>query len=176
VTTPAALEHIDRLLVSVPDFPEPGILFRDLAPVFADGPAFRAIVDDLSARFSGQFDAVAGVEARGFVLAAALAYATGVGVLVVRKGGKLPGTVLSESYELEYGTATLELEPERLAAGSRVLIVDDVLATGGTLAASIRLIERAGYRVAGIGVVLELDELDGRDRFAEYDTHALITL
>jgi adenine phosphoribosyltransferase len=94
----------------------------------------------------------------------------------VRKGGKLPGTVLSESYELEYGTATLELEPERLAAGSRVLIVDDVLATGGTLAASIRLIERAGYRVAGIGVVLELDGLDGRDRFAEYDTHALMTL
>jgi adenine phosphoribosyltransferase len=176
VTDSASLAHIERLLVSVEDFPEPGILFRDLTPVFADGPAFRAIVDDLAERFAGRFDAVAGVEARGFVLAAAVAYAAGTGVLIVRKAGKLPGTVLSESYRLEYGTATLELEPERIAQGSRVLIVDDVLATGGTLAASSRLVERAGYRIAGFGVVLELADLAGRARLAEVETHALITL
>jgi len=176
VTAPTARDHISRLLVSVPDFPEPGVLFRDLAPVFADGPAFRAIVDDLAGRFAGRFDAVAGVEARGFVLAAALAYASGTGVVVVRKGGKLPGVVLSESYALEYGTATLELEPDRIPAGSRVLIVDDVLATGGTLAASIRLIERAGYAVAGIGVVLELEALAGASKLDGHDMHALITL
>lgn len=172
----SARDQLDQLLVSVPDFPEPGILFRDLAPVFADGPAFRAIVDDLAAHFEGDFDAVAGVEARGFVLAAAVAYATGVGMLVVRKAGKLPGEVLSERYDLEYGSAGLELEPERLAAGSRVLVLDDVLATGGTLAASARLIGRAGYVVAGFGVVLELAELAGRDRLTDSPVYSIETL
>jgi adenine phosphoribosyltransferase len=171
-----AREELDRLLVSVPDFPEPGILFRDLAPVFADGRAFRAIVDELADRFAGDFDAVAGVEARGFVLAAAVAYAAGAGVLVVRKAGKLPGVVLRESYDLEYGSASLELEPERLAPGSRVLLLDDVLATGGTMAASARLIERAGYSIAGFGVVLELDELRGRDRLAESAVYSIAVL
>ena len=162
--------------MSVPDFPEPGILFRDLAPVFADADAFRAIVDELVARFDGRFDAVAGVEARGFVLAAAAAYAAGVGVLVVRKAGKLPGDVLTESYELEYGTATLELEPRRLPEASRVLVLDDVLATGGTLSATARLIERAGYALTGFGVLLELDALGGRQRLADYETQSLLTL
>jgi len=171
-----AREELDRLLVSVPDFPEPGILFRDLAPVFADGMAFGAIVDDLAARFDGQFDAVAGVEARGFVLAAAVAYAAGAGVLVVRKAGKLPGVVLSETYDLEYGTASLELEPERLPGGSRVLVLDDVLATGGTLAAAGRLIGRAGYSVTGFGVVLELDDLDGRARLGETPVYSIAAL
>jgi len=171
-----AREQLDRLLVSVPDFPEPGILFRDLAPVFADGDAFHAIVDDLASRFDGRFDAVAGVEARGFVLAAAVAYASGSGVLVVRKAGKLPGAVLSETYDLEYGSASLELEPDRLPRGSRVLVLDDVLATGGTLAASARLIERAGYSVAGFGVVLELAELGGRARLADVPAYSIAAL
>lgn len=172
----SAREHLDRLLVSVPDFPEPGILFRDLAPVFADGAAFAAIVDDLAVRFAGEFDAVAGVEARGFVLAAAVAYAARVGVLVIRKAGKLPGEVLSESYDLEYGTSTLELEPNRLPAGSRVLVLDDVLATGGTLAASASLIGRAGYSVAGFGVVLELEQLAGRGRLGDTATYSIAAL
>jgi adenine phosphoribosyltransferase len=176
VVPETALDHLTRLLETIPDFPEPGIMFRDLAPVFADGPAFHAIVDEFVSRFGGEFDAVAGVEARGFVLAAAAAYASGTGVLVVRKAGKLPGNVLSESYALEYGEATLELEPNRIPAGSRVLILDDVLATGGTLAASARLIERAGYAVAGFGVALELHELSGRDRLPAARTEALITL
>lgn len=174
--TTEAVRQLQRLLVSVPDFPEPGILFRDLAPVFADGPAFQAIVDELIARFRGRFDAVAGVEARGFVLAAAAAYASGTGVLVVRKAGKLPGEVLSETYDLEYGTATFELEPNRLPDGSRVLVLDDVIATGGTLGASARLIERAGYVVAGFGVLLELEALDGRRRLHGYETQSLLTL
>lgn len=171
-----ARDELDRLLVSVPDFPEPGILFRDLAPVFADGAAFRAIVDDLAQHFDGEFDAVAGVEARGFVLAAAVAYAAGVGVLVVRKAGKLPGEVLAETYDLEYGSAGLELEPERLPSGSRVLVLDDVLATGGTLGATARLIGRAGYSIAGFGVVLELDDLGGRDRLSGSPVYSIARL
>jgi adenine phosphoribosyltransferase len=171
---PTASSELKRLLTEIPDFPKPGILFRDVAPVFADGPAFRVIVDELVARFAGRFDAVAGVEARGFVLAAAAAYATGTGLLVVRKAGKLPGEVIAESYDLEYGTATLELEPNHLAPGARVLVLDDILATGGTLRAAARLIERAGYTVAGIGVLFELAELDGRAKLAGYDTEVLL--
>lgn len=173
-TTPTASHELKRLLTEIPDFPSPGILFRDVAPVFADGPAFRVIVDELVERFAGKFDAVAGVEARGFVLAAAAAYATGTGLLVVRKAGKLPGEVIAESYDLEYGTATLEIEPNQLAPGARVLVLDDILATGGTLRAAASLIERAGYTVAGIGVLFELAELDGREKLAGYDTQVLL--
>lgn len=167
---------VERLLASIPDFPEPGILFRDLAPVFADASAFRSITNELLARFEGRFDAVAGVEARGFVLAAAAAYASNTGLVIIRKPGKLPGEVLTERYELEYGSAELQLEPGHLPVGSRVLILDDVLATGGTLAAAARLTERAGYGVAGFGVVLELDDLAGRERLTGYETRALLSL
>ncbi|WP_416348819.1 adenine phosphoribosyltransferase [Microbacterium sp. STN6] len=164
------------MLATIPDFPEPGILFRDLAPVFADAPAFRAITDELLERFEGRFDAVAGVEARGFVLAAAAAYASGTGLVIIRKPGKLPGNVLTERYDLEYGSAELQLEPGHLPAGSRVLILDDVLATGGTLAAAAHLTERAGYAVAGFGVVLELEGLGGRGRLGGYETQTLLTV
>jgi len=153
---------LDRLTALVPDFPEPGIVFRDLTPVFADGVALRAIVDALVEGYAGRVDVVAGVEARGFVLAAAAAYALGVGMVPVRKAGKLPREVIAEHYALEYGTATLEVQPADLPAGCRVLLLDDVLATGGTLAAAATLIERAGWIVAGVGVVLELDGLGGR--------------
>jgi len=172
--TPVA-DLVASLLLTVPDFPEPGILFRDLTPVLADGPALRAVVDDLVAA-GGPVDAVAGVEARGFLLAAAAAYASGVGTLAVRKAGKLPGEVLRESYDLEYGQAAIELHPGQLPAGSRVLLLDDVLATGGTLEAAARLLERAGYEVAGIGVVLEIAGLGGRARLAGRDVHAIIAL
>jgi adenine phosphoribosyltransferase len=155
-------ETIRRLSVSIADYPQPGVVFRDLTPVFADGPAFHRMVHALADPFRGQFDAVAGVEARGFLLAAAAAYATGTGVVTVRKKGKLPRKVLAEEYALEYGTGTLELHADELPPGARVLVVDDVLATGGTLAAAARLFERAGVRVAGIGVVMELTGLGGR--------------
>jgi len=175
VSTPAAI-HVNTLLASYPDFPQPGILFRDLNPVFADAAAFRALIDELAGRFAGEFDAVAGIEARGFLLAAAVGYAADVAVLAVRKGGKLPGAVLSEEYDLEYGSACLELEIGQLAAGSRVLVLDDVLATGGTIAATSRLIERAGYALAGVGVVLELTELEGRGRLGDAAVHAIVAL
>jgi adenine phosphoribosyltransferase len=169
----AAAGFIDELTEKVADFPQPGILFRDLTPVFASGPALRAITDELVAPFAGQVDAVAGVEARGFVLAAAAAYALGVGVLIIRKPGKLPSEILSESYDLEYGSATLEVQPATLPAGSRVLVLDDVLATGGTLAASTSLIERAGWSVAGVSVVLELADLNGRAALPGYTVRSL---
>ncbi|MEC5150042.1 adenine phosphoribosyltransferase [Cryobacterium sp. GrIS_2_6] len=173
--TPAA-DHVTALLASYQDFPETGILFRDLNPVFADALAFRALIDELAGRFAGQFDAVAGIEARGFLLAAAVGYAAGAAVLAVRKGGKLPGSVLSENYDLEYGSACLELEIGQLPEGSRVLVLDDVLATGGTIAATSRLVRRAGYRLTGVGVVLELTELLGRDRLGTTPLHTIVAL
>ncbi len=172
----AAREALERLSRVVPDFPKPGVTFRDLTPVFADGPALRAVTDALLEPFEGRYDVVAGVEARGFVLAASAAYASGHGVVMIRKPGKLPRTVLSEDYDLEYGSTTLQVHADELPAGARVLLIDDVLATGGTLAASTSLIERAGWSVAGIGVVLELAELGGAARLPGRDIHSLLTL
>lgn len=171
-----ATDVVHAKMLTVPNFPSEGILFRDLTPVFADGPSFRTIVDGIIEPFIGSFDAVAGLEARGFLLAAAAAIDAGVGVLPIRKGGKLPGDIIGETYDLEYGTATLEVNPLSLPQGSRVLVLDDVLATGGTVAASISLIERAGWVVAGVGVVLELEGLGGRERLAGREIHSLVTL
>ena len=173
-----ASNHVHELMDSYPDFPSPGILFRDLTPVFADPVAFRAVIDALmhdalDADGAADVVAIAGVEARGFLLAAAGAYSAGLGVVAVRKAGKLPGDVLAERYDLEYGTAELELHGGRLPAGSRVLLVDDLLATGGTLAAAASLVERAGYVVAGIRIVLELDGLGGRERLTGYDVRSI---
>lgn len=173
-TEPVA-DTIERLGAVVPDYPKPGVVFRDLTPVFADGPAFRAVVDALLAEYEGQFDYVAGVEARGFLLAAAAAYAADKGVITVRKPGKLPRRVYSESYSMEYGENTLEVHQDDIPAGSRVLILDDVLATGGTLSATARLIAKAGGTVVGFGVVLELSELGGRDTLQGYPVKALIS-
>ena len=169
-------ELITSLCATVPDYPKPGIVFKDLTPVFADGAALKAVVDALVKPFRGTFDAVAGVEARGFLLAAAAAYATDTGVITVRKAGKLPREVVSEDYSLEYGTATLELHTSDLAAGARVLILDDVLATGGTLGAAARLFERCGVHVAGVGVVMELSDLNGRAALEGHRIHSLLNL
>jgi adenine phosphoribosyltransferase len=168
----AALVH--ELTRSIPDFPQPGILFRDLTPAFADGPALHAVTAALVAPYAGGVDAVAGVEARGFLLSATAAYSLGIGTLLVRKPGKLPGPVLSRSYDLEYGSASLEVQPADLPVGSRVLLVDDVLATGGTLAASAALIEAAGWVVVGISVVLELEALGGRSALPGRDIHSIV--
>ncbi len=175
-TAAPASELVNALCATIPDYPKPGISFKDLTPVFADGTALKSVVDALVEPFRGQFDAVAGVEARGFLLAAAAAYATDTGVITVRKAGKLPRAVVSEDYALEYGTATLELHTTDLAAGSRVLILDDVLATGGTLGAAVRLFERCGIEVVGLGVVLELAELQGRGVLDGLTVHSLLTL
>lgn len=174
---PASVDQlISSLCATVPDYPKPGIVFKDLTPVFADGAALKAVVDALVQPFLGRFDAVAGVEARGFLLAAAAAYATNTGVITVRKAGKLPRAVVSEDYALEYGTATLELHTADLAPGSRVLILDDVLATGGTLGAAARLFERCGVHVAGVGVVMELEDLAGRAALQDQHVHSLLRL
>lgn len=164
-------------VVDVPDFPQPGIVFKDLTPLFADGHAFRAVIDGIVAAYGPDlFDVVVGVEARGFVLAAAIAYATGVGVVPVRKAGKLPRPAYTAAYDLEYGEAVLEVHQDAFAAGARVLVVDDVLATGGTAAAALDLVERAGGRVVGFSVLLELSFLNGRDRLKSYPVHAVLTV
>jgi adenine phosphoribosyltransferase len=169
-------ELITSLCATVPNYPKPGISFKDLTPVFADPAAFQTVVNSLVEPFRGQFDAVAGVEARGFLLAAAAAYATSTGVITVRKAGKLPREVFAEDYALEYGTATLELHTSDVPAGSRVLILDDVLATGGTLGAAARLFERCGVHVAGVGVVIELGELRGRSALTGHRVRSLLRL
>jgi adenine phosphoribosyltransferase len=164
-------------VLDVPDFPQPGIVFKDLMPLFADGPVFHQVIDGIIDHYgAGSFDVVAGVEARGFVIAAAIAYATGTGVVPVRKAGKLPRAVYAVSYALEYGEATLEVHRDAFVAGQRVLVVDDVLATGGTAAAALELVERAGGTVAGFTVLLELGFLGGRDRLAPRTVHALLTV
>ena len=163
--------------VDVPDFPQPGIVFKDLMPLFADGPSFRTVVDGIVAHYgAGAFDVVAGVEARGFVVAAAVAYATGKGVVPVRKAGKLPRATVAASYALEYGEATLEVHEDAFITGQRVLVVDDVLATGGTAGAAMDLVERAGGTVAGCTVLMELAFLKGRERLLPRTVHALLTV
>jgi adenine phosphoribosyltransferase len=154
---------IASLTREVADFPSPGIQFKDLSPLFADDRGFAAVTDALADVASGT-DLVAGVDARGFLLAGAVALRLGTGVLAVRKGGKLPPPVLSETYDLEYGTATLEIPADGIElAGRNVVIIDDVLATGGTVAATARLLSRGGATVTGAAVVLELAGLGGRD-------------
>jgi adenine phosphoribosyltransferase len=162
-------------VLDVPDFPKPGIVFKDLMPLFADGAAFAEAVDTIVARHGKTtFDLVAGIEARGFVIAAAVAYAAGTGVVPVRKAGKLPRATLSATYALEYGEATLEVHADAFTAGQRVLVVDDVLATGGTAEATLGLIERAGATITGFSVLLELEFLGARERLRSRDVHALL--
>nr|BFE69578.1 adenine phosphoribosyltransferase [Actinoplanes digitatis] len=174
---PEAAALVASRVVDVPDFPKPGILFKDLMPLFSDGEVFRQVIDEIVAYHGpDSFDVVAGVEARGFVVAAAIAYATGKGVVPVRKAGKLPRRTHSVSYALEYGEATLEVHEDAFAAGERVLVVDDVLATGGTALAALELVERAGGAVAGFTVLMELSFLDGRARLAPRTVHALLTV
>ncbi len=155
-----------RLLRDVPDFPKPGILFKDITPVLADGRAFADAVADLAAPWLATVpDAVAGIESRGFVLGAALALRLGCGFVPVRKPGKLPAGTLAQDYDLEYGRDRLEVHADALPPGARVLVVDDVLATGGTLRAATALLRRQGADVIGAGVLLELAFLRGRERW-----------
>ncbi|MGW1768526.1 adenine phosphoribosyltransferase [Streptomyces sp. NPDC002073] len=152
-------------ITDVPDYPKPGVVFKDITPLLADPEAFRALTGalaELCARHGAT--KIVGLEARGFILAAPVAVEAGVGFVPVRKAGKLPGATLKQAYELEYGTAEIEIHAEALAADDRVLVIDDVLATGGTAEASLELIRRAGAQVAGVAVLMELSFLDGRSR------------
>jgi adenine phosphoribosyltransferase len=164
-------------VVDVPDFPQPGIMFKDLTPLFSDGDVFHQVIDAIVGHYGADgFDVVVGVEARGFVIAAAVAYSAGVGVVPVRKSGKLPRVAHSATYALEYGTATLEIGQDAFQPGQRVLVVDDVLATGGTAEATLDLVERAGGSAIGFTVLMELAFLGGRERLAGKPVHALLTV
>lgn len=159
----------------VPDFPTPGILFRDITPLLHHPAAFRFAVDQMAERFAdASLDAIVGIEARGFLFASPLAYKLGIPMVPARKQGKLPYKTKSVSYELEYGTDSIEVHVDAVLPGQQVLVVDDLIATGGTLAATVDLIEQAGGAVAGVGVVIELSDLKGRDHLNGYSIESLL--
>ncbi|MFD4958018.1 adenine phosphoribosyltransferase [Microbacterium sp. NPDC058389] len=167
-----ALTRAESLIRTIPDYPEPGVLFRDITPLLADASALRTVIHAMIAPFEGSFDVVAGVEARGFLLAGAVAMEAGVGLVPIRKAGKLPLPAASVTYALEYGTATIEAHDD-IAAGTRVLLVDDVLATGGTLVAAHELVGALGGVVVGTAVLMELTALGGRAVVG--DVHTVFT-
>lgn len=168
---------IKSAIRTIPDFPKPGIMFRDVTTLFGDGEAFRATIDQMVAHYKGvKIDKVAGIEARGFIFAAPVAYRIGAGFVPVRKQGKLPSATFAQEYKLEYGTATLEVHQDAFEPGDRVLIVDDVLATGGTARATASLVERSAAEVAGIAVLMELSFLNGRSALSGLDVRALLTV
>lgn len=159
----------------IKDFPTEGILFKDITTLLKEGPAFRLVVDAMAKRHLGDgIDIVVGIESRGFIFAGALAHQLGAGFVPVRKLGKLPAKTVEVEYELEYGRSALAIHEDAIARGQRVLIVDDVLATGGTMAATVRLVEQLGGKVSGIAFLLELSFLKGRDKLGDYPVDTLI--
>jgi adenine phosphoribosyltransferase len=169
------MEDLKKLIREVPDFPKPGILFYDITTLLKDKGGFRAVIDGLKDHYrEAQVDVVLGIEARGFIFAPALAYGLGVGFVPVRKPKKLPAECVSVTYDLEYGTDTLCMHRDAVAEGSRVLIVDDLLATGGTAAAACRMVREAGGTVVGAGFVVELTFLNGRRKLEETDVFSLL--
>ena len=170
------LEAIKALIRDVPDFPQPGIVFKDITPLLADEIAFSSVIDIIVVHFGrGAVDKVVGIEARGFILASPVAYHFGAGFVPVRKADKLPWETEAAEYALEYGTATLEIHKDGIEPGERVLIVDDVLATGGTACATAELVERVGGKVIGIACLIELAFLRGRSKLEGHDLFTLIT-
>lgn len=165
----------ETLVRDVPDFPKPGILFKDITPIVQHGEALREVTEYLAnwAR-ERKVDAVMGIEARGFIFGVPVAIQLGVGFIPLRKMGKLPYNRITEEYALEYGTNTVEMHTDSILPGQRILIIDDLLATGGTAAAAARLVERVGGVVAGFGFVIELNFLEGRKVLSQYDVHALL--
>ena len=168
----SSLARAESLIRTIPDYPEPGVMFRDITPLLADAAALRAVIDAMIEPFAGEFDVVAGVEARGFLLAGAIAIAADTGLVPIRKAGKLPRPAAAVSYALEYGTATIEAHDD-MAPGTRMLLVDDVLATGGTLVAAHELAAALGVTIVGTTVLMELEALGGREVVG--DVHAVFT-
>ena len=168
-------DQLKALVRDVPDFPQDGIVFKDITPLLADELAFSTVIDLIVVHFGrGNVDKVVGIEARGFIIASPVAYHFGAGFVPVRKKDKLPWQTEAAEYSLEYGTATLEIHKDAVASGERVLIVDDVLATGGTAKATAELVERIGGKVIGISCLIELDFLHGRDKLDGYDLFTLL--
>lgn len=169
------MNRLERKIRNIPDFPSPGIQFKDITPLVKDPATLRLAVHQLLHPFLGErLTAVAGMEARGFIFGSLVAWELGVGFVLLRKPGKLPFQVQSASYDLEYGSATLELHVDALGPGDRVLLIDDLIATGGTAAASCELIEQMGAEIAGCAFVIEIDELKGRQKLARYRVHTLV--
>ncbi|HEY6792815.1 MAG TPA: adenine phosphoribosyltransferase [Trebonia sp.] len=187
-TSAAARRDLTELIVAhvrdVPDYPQPGVLFKDITPLLADAKAFSEVIDGLAGTFgpdvgyvgAGHVDKVAGIEARGFILAAPVACRVGAGFVPVRKKGKLPAATFAQEYELEYGSATLEVHQDAFSPGERVLIIDDVLATGGTARATANLVRQAGGTVVGIAFLMELSFLSGRDKLPDLEIRSLLTV
>ncbi|MGH2590571.1 MAG: adenine phosphoribosyltransferase [Actinomycetota bacterium] len=170
------MEGLRALVRDVPDFPQEGSVFQDITPLLADPLAFSQVIDLFVVHYGrGNVDKVVGIEARGFILASPVAYHFGAGFVPVRKADKLPWETEAAEYALEYGTATLEIHKDAIASGERVLVVDDVLATGGTARAAARLVERIGGKVVGISCLIELGFLNGRKQVEEYDLFTLLT-
>jgi adenine phosphoribosyltransferase len=166
---------IERAIRNIPDFPQPGIQFKDITPVLADPRLFAGAIDLLTAGFQpGAVDAVVGIDARGFIFAAAVAYKLGAGFVPVRKKGKLPYQTYEQSYDLEYGANTIAIHTDALKPGARVLLVDDLLATGGTAGAAAHLVERVGARILELTFVIELSFLNGRDRLKQHPVRSLV--
>ena len=174
--TVSSADDLRALIREVPDFPKPGILFYDITTLLKDPQAFRSVIDHMADQVSEtQIDIVVGMESRGFIFSAPLAYQLNAGFVPVRKLGKLPAETIEVEYELEYGTATLEIHRDAIAQGQRVLIVDDLLATGGTVMGTIELVRRLGGEIAGLSFMVELTSLHGRDKLDEFEIHTLLT-
>jgi len=174
--TLTSVEDLRALIREVPDFPKPGIRFYDITTLLKEPEPFRAVIDRMAEQIGDtKVDVVVGMESRGFIFSAPLAYKLGAGFVPVRKLGKLPAETIEVEYELEYGTATLEIHSDAIAKGQRVLIVDDLLATGGTVMGTIELVRRLGGEVAGLSFMVELTALQGRDRLGEFEIHALLS-
>ena len=176
VTNIASLSELEQSIRNVPDFPKPGIQFKDITPVLADGRLFDSTIRHLLEGIpAGSVDKIVGIDARGFIFGAAVAHRLGAGFVPVRKKGKLPWQTHEQSYELEYGSSTVAVHTDAVASGERILLVDDLLATGGTAAAALQLLSRLGARVVGVRFVIELAFLDGRRRLGDYKVKSLIT-
>jgi adenine phosphoribosyltransferase len=170
-----SIDSIRAAIRDIPDFPKPGILFKDITPILQSGPLFAEVVDLIAERYlENPPDQVVGIESRGFLFGAALAYRLGCGIVPIRKKGKLPYRTIEASYDLEYGTATVEIHQDALKPGDRVLLIDDLLATGGTAGAGVRLVEQLGASILGIEFFIELAFLDGRKHLADHPVHAII--
>ena len=174
--TVTSADDLRRLIREVPDFPKPGILFYDITTLLKDPAAFRQVIDAMVEQVRATpIDLVVGMESRGFIFSAPIAYQLGAGFVPVRKLGKLPADTIEVEYALEYGTATLEIHRDAIQPGQRVLIVDDLLATGGTVMGTIELVQRLGGEVAGLSFMVELIALQGRERLSEFAIHTLLT-
>jgi len=170
------MEDLKKAIRDIPDFPKKGILFKDITPLLQNGALFKQAIDAMAERFAGKkIDAVVGVESRGFIFASAVAYTLGAGVVIVRKPGKLPYKTYKATYALEYGTDSLEIHQDAIKAGQNVLIVDDLLATGGTVKATAELVQKFGAQICGIAFLIELAFLNGREKLKDYALTTLIT-